>query len=158
VAESGAPDALLGVEGRKHYGFVVDAGGVTVDGGGGLSAEVAVAKVEVEGADVVGTVGAGELHASLDARDGVKALHSSSLVFWCGSERHEGRAAKVMSGGAEGSSKVGMKVGAAAETPCEAAGCAGEHGVLRLRLIFELGARKSVLAQDDKLHNLRNKG
>ena len=54
---------------------MVDAGGVAVDGGGGLGAEVAVAEVEVEGADVVGAVGAGELHASLDAGDGVEALH-----------------------------------------------------------------------------------
>ena len=67
----------MGVEGGEHYGFVVDAGGVAVDGGGGLGAEVAVAGVEVESADVVGAVGAGELHASLDARDGVEALHSS---------------------------------------------------------------------------------
>ena len=71
----GAPEALLGVEGGEHYGLVVDAGGVAVDGGGGLGAEVAVAEVEVEGADMVGAVGAGELHASLDARDGVEALH-----------------------------------------------------------------------------------
>ncbi len=54
---------------------MVDAGGVAVDGGGGLGAEVAVAEVEVEGADVVGAVGTGELHASHDARDGVEALH-----------------------------------------------------------------------------------
>jgi hypothetical protein len=70
-----APDALLGVEGGEHYGFVVDAGGVAVDGGGGLGAEVAVAGVEVESADVVIAVGAGELHASFDARHGVEAFH-----------------------------------------------------------------------------------
>ena len=64
--ELAAPDALLGVEGGEHNGFVVDAGGVAIDGGGGLGAEVAVAGVEVEGADVVGAVGAGELHAYLD--------------------------------------------------------------------------------------------
>jgi hypothetical protein len=80
--ESAAPDALLGIEGREHYGLVVDVGGVLVDGSGGLSAKVAVAGVEVEGADVVGAVGAGELHASLDASDGVEALHNfeSSLL------------------------------------------------------------------------------
>ena len=54
---------------------MVDAGGVAVDGGGGLGAEVAVAGVEVEGADVVSAVGAGEPHASLNAGDGVETLH-----------------------------------------------------------------------------------
>jgi hypothetical protein len=77
---------------------VVDAGGVAVDGGGGLGAEVAVAEVEVESADVVGTTGAGELHASLDAGDGVVSLHSFSVVSWRGSDRHGGGAAKVMRG------------------------------------------------------------
>ena len=47
---------MLGVEGGEHYGFVVDVGGVLVDGGGGLGAEVAVARVEVESSDVVGAV------------------------------------------------------------------------------------------------------
>jgi hypothetical protein len=72
----GAPDALLGVERGEHYGFVVDAGGVAVDGGGCLGAEVAVADVEVKSADVVGAPGAGEFHAALDASDSVVALHS----------------------------------------------------------------------------------
>jgi hypothetical protein len=76
---------------------VVDAGSVAVDGGGGLGAEVAVAQVEVERADVVGAAGAGELHASLDARYGVMSLHNSSVVFWRRSDRHGGGAAKVMS-------------------------------------------------------------
>ena len=68
---------------------MVDAGGVAVDGGGGLGAEVAVAGVEVEGADVVGAVGAGELHASLDPRDGVEPLHrfQSSLFVREGKAR-----------------------------------------------------------------------
>jgi hypothetical protein len=80
----GAPDALLGIEGREHYGFVVDAGGVAVDGPGGLGAEVAIARVEVEGADVVSAVGACKLHASLDAGDGVEALHRfQSSLFGC---------------------------------------------------------------------------
>ena len=79
--ESGAPDGLLGVKGREHDGLVVDFGGVLVDGGGGLGAEVAVAGIEVEGADVVGAMGAGKLHAALDASDGVLALHNSSVVF-----------------------------------------------------------------------------
>jgi hypothetical protein len=75
---------------------VVNIGGVLVDGGGRLGAEVAVAGIEIEGADVVGAMGAGKLHAALDASDGVLALHNSSVVFWRGSERHEGGAAKVM--------------------------------------------------------------
>ena len=74
---------MLGVEGGEHYGFVVDAGGVAVDGGGGLGAEVAVAGVEVEGADVVSAVGAGELHASFNARHGVEAFHRFECsLFW----------------------------------------------------------------------------
>jgi len=87
---------LLGVEGGEHYGLVVDAGGVAIDGGGGLGAEVAVAGVEVESADVVGAVGAGELHASLDAGDGVKTFHNSSVVVWQENGAHVGGAAKVM--------------------------------------------------------------
>jgi hypothetical protein len=75
-ADLSAPDALLGVERGEHYGFVVDAGGVAVDGGSGLGAEVAVAGVEVESADVVGAMGAGEPHASLDARHGVETFHN----------------------------------------------------------------------------------
>ena len=49
------PDVLLGVEGGEHYGLVVDAGGVLIDGSGGLGAEVAVAGIEVESADVMGS-------------------------------------------------------------------------------------------------------
>ncbi len=95
---SATPEALLGVERGEHHGFVVDFGGVLVDGGSGLGAEVAVTGIEVEGADVVRAVGAGELHASLDAGDGVEALHNSSVVFRPGSERHGGGAAKVTMG------------------------------------------------------------
>ena len=87
---------LLGVQGGEHYGFVVDAGGVPVDGGGGLGAEVAVAGIEVKGADVVGAAGAGELHAALDASDGVVSLHKSSVVVWQENGAHVGGAAKVM--------------------------------------------------------------
>ena len=87
---------LLGVEGGKHYGLVVGARGVEIDGGGGLGAEVAVTEVEVESADVVGAAGAGELHASLDAGDGVVSIHTSSVVFWRENSRHGGGAAKVM--------------------------------------------------------------
>ena len=92
---SGAPDALLGVEGGEHHGFVVNCGGVPIDGGRGLGAEVAVAGVEVEGADVVGAAGAGELHAALDASDGVVSLHNSSVVVRQENGAHVGGAAKV---------------------------------------------------------------
>ena len=77
---------------------MVDAGGVAIDGGGGLGAEVAVAGVEVESADVVGAAGAGELHAALDASDGVVSLHNSSVIVWQESGAHVGGAAKVMRG------------------------------------------------------------
>jgi hypothetical protein len=77
---------------------VVDFGGVLVDGGGGLGAEVAIAGVEIEGADVVGAVGAGELHAPLNAGDGVEAFHNSSVTVSRRSERHGGWAAKVTKG------------------------------------------------------------
>src|SRR5208282_38645 len=98
VAESGAPDVLPGVEGREHHRLVVNAGGVLVDGGSGLGAEVAVAGIEVECADIVGAVGAGELHTALDASDGVEAFHKfeCSLLAakwkarWWGSEGNEG--------------------------------------------------------------------
>jgi len=74
---------LLGIERGEHYWFVVDAGGVAVDCRGGLGAEVAVVEVEVESADVVGATGACELHASLDAGDGVVSFHNfeSSLFM-----------------------------------------------------------------------------
>jgi hypothetical protein len=87
---------LLGVEGGKHYGLVVGAGGVEIDGRGGLGSEVAVTEVEVESADVVGAPGAGELHASLDASDGVISIHNPSVVLWRENSRHGGEAAKVM--------------------------------------------------------------
>jgi hypothetical protein len=99
---------LLGVEGGEHYGLVVGAGGVEIDGGGGLGAKVAVAEIEVECADVVGASGAGELHASLDAGDGVMSIHNSSVVFWRENSRHGGGAAKVMGARSWGSSEVGM--------------------------------------------------
>ena len=66
-----APSALLAIGGWNHHGLVVGFGGVIVDGGGGLGAEVAGFGVEIEGADAVSTVGAGELHAALDALDTV---------------------------------------------------------------------------------------
>ena len=67
---------LLGVKRGEHYGLVMDFGGVLVDGSGGLSAEVAVTRVEVERGDVVSAVRASELHAAFDASDGVEAFHN----------------------------------------------------------------------------------
>ena len=96
LEESGAPDALLGVEGGEHYRLVVNAGGVAIDGGGCLRAEVAVAGIEIESADVMGAAGAGELHAALDAPDAVVPLHNSSVIVWQESGAHVGWAAKVM--------------------------------------------------------------
>jgi hypothetical protein len=67
---------LLSVERGEHYRLVVNAGGVLVDGSGRLSAEVAVAGVEVEGADVVSAMTAGKLHPAFDASDGIEAFHN----------------------------------------------------------------------------------
>jgi hypothetical protein len=100
---------LLGVEGGEHYWLVVGAGGVEIDGGGGLGAKVAVTEIEVECADLVGASGAGELHASLDAGDGVMSIHNSSVVFWRENSRHGGGAAKVMKVRSWRSSEVGMR-------------------------------------------------
>jgi hypothetical protein len=77
---------------------VVDCGSVTVDGSGGLGAQVAVASVEVKSADVVGAVGAGELHTSLDAGDAVEALHN----FECSLLARERKALGVSSEGNDG--------------------------------------------------------
>lgn len=55
----------------------MDAGGVAVDGGSGLGAKVAVARIEIERADVVRAAGAGKLHATLNPYDGVMPLHNS---------------------------------------------------------------------------------
>ena len=46
-------------------------GGVSIDHGCGLGAEVADFRVEVQRADAVFTLRAGELHAALDALDSV---------------------------------------------------------------------------------------
>jgi len=92
-----APDVLLSVERGIGHRLVVDVGGVLVDGGSGLRAQVAVAGVEVERADVVGTVRAGELHAAFDASDGVETFHSfesspltaNGKARWWGGEGNE---------------------------------------------------------------------
>ncbi len=69
-----APAALLTVGRRNYHGFVVRFGGVIIDGGSGLSAEVARFGVEIQRADAVGAARAVELHAALDALDSV-GLH-----------------------------------------------------------------------------------
>ena len=53
------------------HGLVVDPGGVLIEGGGGLGAEVAVLEVEVEGADAVRASNAREVHVPLDPLNGV---------------------------------------------------------------------------------------
>jgi hypothetical protein len=78
---------------------VVNFDGVAIDLGCGLGAEVAVARIEVEGADVVSAVGTGELHAAFDAGDGVEAVHESSVVFCSVAGRNGSEAAKVTSVG-----------------------------------------------------------
>jgi hypothetical protein len=55
---------------------------------------------------VVAATGAGELHTSLDARDGVAALHNSSVAVSWGRERHGG-------GADEGNREASFKMGTA---------------------------------------------
>jgi hypothetical protein len=66
-----APDALESVGGRNYHWLVMRFGGVIVNGGGGLGAKVSGFGIEVECADTVGAMRAGELHAALDALDSV---------------------------------------------------------------------------------------
>ncbi len=51
-------------------------GGVLIDGGCCLGAQIAVARIKLERADAVRATDAGEFHASLDAGDGVEAFHT----------------------------------------------------------------------------------
>ena len=69
--ESLAPGALLTIGGRDYHGRRVRFAGVIIDRGCGLSAEVAALGVEVQRGDAVRTLGAGELHAALDALDSI---------------------------------------------------------------------------------------
>ena len=71
LTERLAPAALHSVGGRNYHRFVVRLAGVIVDRSGGLGAEISGFGVEVQRADTVGTVGAGELHSALDALDSV---------------------------------------------------------------------------------------
>src|ERR1700738_4088380 len=78
---SGAPDALLRGEAGIHHRLVVRFGGVLVESGGGLGAEVAVASVEVERADAVLAADTGEAHAALHSfRRVVSHCRNCSLV------------------------------------------------------------------------------
>ena len=73
-------------------------GGVVVHGGGGLRAEVSGFGVEVESADAVGTVGAGEFHAALDALDAI-GFHWFDCMLSCSrrSKRRSGSEGNVKS-------------------------------------------------------------
>ena len=64
-----APGALLTIRGGDYRGCGVRFAGVIVDRGRGLGAEIAALRVEVQRADAVCTLRAGELHAALDALD-----------------------------------------------------------------------------------------
>ena len=73
-------------------------GGVSIDYGCGLGAEVAGFRVEVQCADAMGTLRAGELHAALDALDSVgfhclncSPLHATAGTRWWGSESNPWR-------------------------------------------------------------------
>jgi hypothetical protein len=66
---------LLHIERGEHDRLVVHFGGVLIDCGRGLSAQIAIARIELECADAMRAAGACELHASLDAGNGVETLH-----------------------------------------------------------------------------------
>jgi hypothetical protein len=86
----------------------MDAGGVAVDGRGGLGAKVAIAGVEVESAHVVRTMGAGKLHASFDAGDGVEALHRIQSSLFVRERKARGVSGEGNAWGSRGGSKAGM--------------------------------------------------
>ena len=67
--ESLAPGALLTIGRGDYHGRRVRFAGVIINRGRGLRAEVAALGVEVQCADAVCTLGAGELHSALDALD-----------------------------------------------------------------------------------------
>ena len=89
------PGALLAIGGGHYHGDVVGFGGVIVDHGGGLGAEVAGFRVEIQRADAVLTLRAGELHTALDPLDSVGFHCMNSSPFASGSGHSDGRAAKV---------------------------------------------------------------
>jgi hypothetical protein len=60
-------------------------GGMGVDGGGGLGAQVSGFSVEIQSADAVGTLLARELHAVLDAFDAI-GFHCLNCMPYRGSD------------------------------------------------------------------------
>jgi len=84
-------------------------GGVLIDGGCGLGAEIAIAKVEIESADIVSAAGAGEPHAAFDARDGVVSLHNSECSLLAAEGKARGWGSEGNEEGGLESSKVGKK-------------------------------------------------
>src|ERR1017187_11024320 len=97
-----------------------------VDCGGGLSAQVAESGVEIQGADAVGTVRTGELHAALDALDsvGFHCLNCSPFVGkggtrWWGGEGNNSLVGDFLAvGSCRGFARLGG-AGAAVPTPIE---------------------------------------
>ena len=79
---------------------MVRLGGVSVDHGCGLGAEVAGSRVELQCADAMGTLRAGELHAALDALDSV-SFHCLIVVLCTRQRERVGGAAKVTRGDLE---------------------------------------------------------
>lgn len=69
--------------------------GVAVDGRGGLRPHVAIVRVKVECAHMVGAVRAFKLHTAFNALDGIEAVHGLSVALCAGMKRNGGGAAKV---------------------------------------------------------------
>jgi hypothetical protein len=88
---------------------VVHIGGVLVDGGGGLSAQVAVSRIEVERAHVMGAVGAGELHAAFNASHGVEAFHRTECSPFAKDEKARGLGSEGNEQGRDERSVLGIQ-------------------------------------------------
>lgn len=70
--------------------------GVAVDRSGGLRTHIAIVRVEVQCAHVVGAVRAFKLHTAFNALDGIEAVHGLSVAVCAGMKRNGGGAAKVI--------------------------------------------------------------
>ena len=70
-----APAALLAVGRRDHHGRLVRRGGVRIDCGSGLGAEIPNFGVKLQSCDAMGALLARELHAALNALDSI-GFHS----------------------------------------------------------------------------------